>query len=335
MTPRGRRPWTAEAVVRAIQARAGQGLPCHYQAVVREDEALSGAGRRYFGSWNAALEAAGLDPEAIRHPAIEKRPAGFWSEERVLSALRTHAAQGHALAAHAMDALEPGLVPTAQRLFGSWQAAVQAAGYDYEAVRLTKAWTPDAVAARIRAAEAQGADLSDQTAQALAADLYGAARQHFGGWQQALAAAGLSPDDVRRTTRWDPDRLRTLVQRLTDAGVPPAPVLKALGLAPTVRDHYDSMPALWEAAGLRSPPPPPLQPRLREHRRTRGWSLEEVGRRLGVSHRLVSMWELGQATPSLGHALALAQVLGVSVEALWAPAALPGTAGDGGRGQAP
>ena len=335
MTPRGRRTWTAEVVVAAIQARAGQGLPCHYQAVAREDEGLSGAGRRYFGSWHAALEAAGLDPDVIRYPAVDKRPRGFWSKERVVSLLRTHAAQGHALAAHTMDALEPGLVPTAQRLFGSWEAAVQAAGYDYDAVRLTKRWTPDAVVARIHAADAQGADLSDQTVQALVPDLYGSARTHFGGWQQALAAAGLRPDDVRRTTRWDPDRLRTLVQRLVDAGVPPAPVLKALGLAPTVRDHYDSMSALWEAAGLKAPQPPPLQSRVREHRRARGWSLEEVARRLGVSHRLVSMWELGQATPRLGHALALAQVLGVSVEALWGPAALPGTAGDGGTGQAP
>ncbi len=314
----------------ALQARLAQGLPCHYQAVVREDEALTGAARRYFRTWNAALEAAGLDAQAIRYPPITKRPRGFWSPERVLALLREHAAAGDALAAHTMDAREPGLVATAQHLFGSWEAAVTAAGYDYAAVRLTQSWTPDAVVARLQAAHRQGADLSDQTVQALVPDLYGAAQTHFGGWRPALGAAGLDPDHVRRTMRWDAERLRSLAEKLADAEVPPAPVFSALGLPPTVRDHYGSMAALWQAAGLRSPPPPPLQPRIRAHRQARGWSLKEVGRRLGVSHRLISMWELGQATPRLGQALALARVLGTSVEALWLLAEATATAPDEG-----
>ena len=252
-----RRRWSPDQVVTALQARHAQGLPCHYQAVVREDEALTGAARRYFRTWNAALEAAGLDAQAIRYPPIPKRPRGFWSPERVLTLVREHAAAGDALAAHTMDALEPGLVATAQHLFGSWEAAVTAAGYDYAAVRLTQSWTPDAVVARLQAAHRQGADLSDQTVQALVPDLYGAAQTHFGGWRPALGAAGLDPDHVRRTMRWDAERLRSLAEKLADAEVPPAPVFSVLGLPPTVRDHYDSMAALWQAAGLRSPLPPP------------------------------------------------------------------------------
>ena len=145
-----------------------------------------------------------------------------------------------------------------------------------------------------------------------------------------MTAAGLHPDDLRRTMRWDAERLRSLTEKLADAEVPLAPVFSALGLPPTVRDHYGSMAALWQAAGLRSPPPPPLQPRIRAHRQARGWSLEVVGRRLGVSHRLVSMWKLGQATPRLRHALALARVLGTSVEALWLLADSTATAPDEG-----
>lgn len=319
-----RRQWSPDQVVAAIRARHAAGRPCHYQAVVRDDEALTGAARRYFQSWNGALEAAGLDPRTIRWPRIAKRPAGFWSRDRVLALLREHAAAGHALAAHAMDAREPGIVPTAQQLFGSWEAAVTAAGYDYALVRLTQPWTPDSVVSRLQSADRGGADLSDQTVQMLAPDLYGAAQTHFGGWAPALTAAGLDPDQRRRTTRWDADRLRVLVEKLAEAGVPPAPVLAAMHLSGTVHDHYDSMAALWQAAGLDQPTPPALRPTIREHRQRQRLSLEAVGRRLGVSHRLVSMWELGQATPRLGHAMALAQVLGVSVEALWVlPDAIP------------
>lgn len=44
----------------AIQERRDRGLPLHYSAVVVHDELLAGAARRWFGSRNAALKAAGV-----------------------------------------------------------------------------------------------------------------------------------------------------------------------------------------------------------------------------------------------------------------------------------
>ena len=93
-------------------------IPLHHDDIIMT-RFVTGAARRYFHTWNAALEAAGLDPQTIRYPPIEKRSRGFWSSERVLALLREHAAAGDALAAHTMDAREPGLVATAQHLFGT------------------------------------------------------------------------------------------------------------------------------------------------------------------------------------------------------------------------
>lgn len=51
-------------------------------------------------------------------------------------------------------------------------------------------------------------------------------------------------------------------------------------------------------------------------RRSRGWSQEELGDRLGVSRQTVSKWETGQTTPELEKLVELAEVFGLSIDEL-------------------
>ena len=78
----------------------------------------------------------------------------------------------------------------------------------------------------------------------------------------------------------------------------------------------------WEgavrAAGRPEDGPGEVRCRVREVRRRQGLSLEEVGRRVGYSHRAVSMIELGQRPdPRVSVALKLAAALGATVEQLF------------------
>lgn len=57
--------------------------------------------------------------------------------------------------------------------------------------------------------------------------------------------------------------------------------------------------------------------RLREHRRTRGWSQAELAQRSGLSRASVSAIETGRVVPSTAAALALARSLGEPVERLF------------------
>jgi len=78
-------------------------------------------------------------------------------------------------------------------------------------------------------------------------------------------------------------------------------------------------------------PPSPL----RERRLVQGWSQDQLARQVGVSRQALNALERGHAQPSLETALALAAVLGSSVEALFGrsstpPPALPTRAGPAG-----
>lgn len=100
--------WTREIVLEAIRKRHANGLPLNYQAVVNDDEKLTGAARRYFGSWNAGLAAAGFDPAEIKRQARRdspRLPTGTWTEEMVLEGIRRAAREGRDLSAHRMQTL--------------------------------------------------------------------------------------------------------------------------------------------------------------------------------------------------------------------------------------
>lgn len=74
--------WNKERVVARLLARLQEQKPISPAALARGERSLYHAARRYFGSWNQAILAAGLDPAAHRRgpicpsSAIEARPSG-------------------------------------------------------------------------------------------------------------------------------------------------------------------------------------------------------------------------------------------------------------------
>jgi hypothetical protein len=108
------REWTPERVVEAIRVRFQQGRML--ENVRREDSGLEYAGKRCFGSWQAALEAAGV---SLPHR---------WSAKRVLAEIQRRRQEGLPLVG--LCRREPALFSAASRYFGSWPAAMAAAGID-------------------------------------------------------------------------------------------------------------------------------------------------------------------------------------------------------------
>jgi hypothetical protein len=58
--------WDNDKVIKAIRARKRSGEPMSSRSLQSTDQSLFCAARRRFGSWDKALEAAGLNSEKIR-----------------------------------------------------------------------------------------------------------------------------------------------------------------------------------------------------------------------------------------------------------------------------
>ncbi|MCI8554200.1 MAG: helix-turn-helix transcriptional regulator [Clostridiales bacterium] len=59
-----------------------------------------------------------------------------------------------------------------------------------------------------------------------------------------------------------------------------------------------------------------FEEKLMELRRSRGWSQEELGGRLGVTRQTVSKWELGQTTPDMDKLVEMSTLLDIGLDEL-------------------
>lgn len=300
--------WTDKLVIEAIRSRHAAGLPLNYQAVVQDDEKLSGAARRRFGSWDAALAAAGYEPAAIRRPRGEAVPRGTWTPEVIIEQIQADVIAGLEISAHAAQKRSPSLVARGQQLFGSWEAAVTEAGYDYEAVRKTKAWSPEQVTERIRELARLGADLSDKTCAAYDASLYGAAQLHYGSWPSALEAAGVDADDARRTVKWSRAKILSAI----------AHGRRDSGLVSVAIDEFGAWNDARRAAGILDETEQTMVNRIRARRTELGLSPRALGERIGVSGTMVRHWETGKRPdPRVSVVLRIARALECQIEDIY------------------
>ena len=186
-------PWTQDSLIRTIREACASGVKVnHAVAAAWKGNSLTRAGVRLFGSWDAALRAAGLDPVRIRR---YRKP---WTKNTVIQAIRVKHRGGDALA---YTTVVPGSLRQAGiRFFGSWNATLLAAGLNPAKIRLyrtrCKPWTAPTTLAEIRRKHRMGEALNTHNISPYSLRLSGV--RFFGSWDAALAAAGLDPSKIRK-----------------------------------------------------------------------------------------------------------------------------------------
>jgi hypothetical protein len=119
------RKWDKSSVVFELKARNAEDEPLNSGAIQKDDSGLHAAAVRHFGSYDRALRAAKVDPDAVRRRRN-------WTKPDVLTALRQAKRQGTHLADSTVRREHPALYGAAVRLFGTYTAARDAAGVKYK-----------------------------------------------------------------------------------------------------------------------------------------------------------------------------------------------------------
>ena len=128
-----RRKWTRQGIIQELRDlhAAGEAL------TVRNMRRLGYGGmvaavyqQDMFGSWRAAVEAAGL---SYKQAAARRRK---WTRARIIARIQQLHAQHQAISYRGIRAYQQYLLTAARRPdnFGSWCAAVEAAGIDYDQI---------------------------------------------------------------------------------------------------------------------------------------------------------------------------------------------------------
>jgi hypothetical protein len=125
------RVWTEDKILATIRKyeREGKDLSWRHVSTVLDPPLAAAAIRSgRFGSWQKALEEAGLDYDTIRKHR-------YWDDEIVVNELRELAEQGQSLRVSDVTEMKPALVAAARRRFDGWYEAVEAAGFDEDEAR--------------------------------------------------------------------------------------------------------------------------------------------------------------------------------------------------------
>lgn len=234
----------ANDVLKAILEREAAGKRLNHSSVLDEDSRLHTDALRLFGRWDAALQAAGIDPARVRR---HRR----WSRRVVIKRIRQLAAVNKPLHARAIQLSEATLASAASRYFASWDEALTAAGIAPSTCRRRRAnWTREQVIAAIHAVRDEGGRLNH--AAVGRSSLSRAAVDLFGSWDDALLAAGIAPGEVRVHRKpWTRSTIIAEIRRKHAAGE----ALNAKDVSPNwvrrpARRLFGSWDAALSAAGL-------------------------------------------------------------------------------------
>ncbi|MEE9368448.1 MAG: hypothetical protein V3V05_06245 [Pontiella sp.] len=197
-----------DAVLNEIRRRRESGVGISYSAVqVKEDRdtALHSTAIRYFGSWRKAVSKAGLDYEPIVYKSRTSRRK-YPDERSVCEAIHKRIGGGMSVSStDVTKGVKPNhaLFKSGIRFYGSWRAAVEAAGFQYEVLKKPRPRKyPDrkAVAKEIRRRHKAGLPILGKElsrGKHPNVQLYNCGREYFDSWPDAIVAAGISYDEIR------------------------------------------------------------------------------------------------------------------------------------------
>ena len=118
------RKWDREGILFELRERHKDQEPLNSGAIQKEDPGLHAAAVRHFGSYDAALRGARIDPSKVRE---RKR----WDKAEVIKALKSAKRTGKKLSDSVVRKEQPALYGAAVRLFGSFTAARTGAGIKF------------------------------------------------------------------------------------------------------------------------------------------------------------------------------------------------------------
>ena len=196
------RHWSRDVVVSEIKKLSEDDCDLRHSEVTEHHQKLVSAAVRYFGSWGAAVTAAGIDYTGIRRKSQDIRSAKVtkWSLDSIAEGIKRLIDSGECLAAATVRTNHPALFSAAvsPRYYGSWRNALTVQGLDYDSIltqnRVSSTAPRDArgmrtVVRRLRVLGKSVQPLPGNMAHAKYPKLYERAVAHFGSWEAALEEA--------------------------------------------------------------------------------------------------------------------------------------------------
>jgi hypothetical protein len=208
-----------EAVIRRIVERELQGHNLTEEFVLQDVSDLHQAACAHFGTWETALQYAGVDPRRL------SAKQGYTSEY-VLRRLQCLCRDGYSLKAADCQRRDRRLWEAARRYFGTWRKALEAAGLNLQLAGLNggrpRRLDREKVMEDLRQWLAAGHSRKWLEICLQNHDLALAVKRACGSWRRAMIAVELIPETKppTRKTKWTPQRIIECLRLRRQEGKP-------------------------------------------------------------------------------------------------------------------
>jgi hypothetical protein len=185
--------WSREYMIDYLIYKHERGEDLSPWTVYREESAVHANIKKYFGSYRAGIEAAGIDYGAIRVIDLTEK----WTSDKVLERIRQLHRKKPLNSTTDIRLRDSRLYDSCHRYFGGPVAALEAAGIPYIRLkaRRSRKWTNNTILRTIRTLHVGGSSLKPNSLarhlNGQAAELLAVAEQRFGSWNRAVRAAGI------------------------------------------------------------------------------------------------------------------------------------------------
>lgn len=195
-----KRVWDKPRILKTIKEYHAKGKDLSYNRMTRTKQSLVSAAAYHFGSYRSAVEKAG-----ISYAQVTRRPR--WTKPIIIRLIKQAKRDGEDLYWSAVSQRGDELGRAAfaslqERLFGSWDRALHAAGLDADQISIYRKWSRSAIVADLKDRARAEDPLNSGHMQKEDAGMHAAAIRYFGSYDAALKAAGLDPADFRERRRW-------------------------------------------------------------------------------------------------------------------------------------
>ena len=191
--------WSREYLIDYLIYKHELGENLSPWTIYRDESALHGNIKKYFGSYRAGIEAAGIDYAEVRVIDLTER----WTAQKVLDRIRALDRQEPLNSSSDIRRRDSRLYDSCHRYFGGPVPAIEAAGILYIRLkaRRSRQWTKNNVLHTIRTLDNIGSSLRPAALtnhlNGQAAELLAVAEDRFGSWDNAVRAAGIDYENHR------------------------------------------------------------------------------------------------------------------------------------------
>lgn len=173
-----------------------------------------------------------------------------WTREVVIERLQQRHRQGKSLAYMKVASENSSLAASATRLFGSYEGAIRAAGYDYYKLypkQSQRKWTNDRILDTIRQYHRENRPLNPKAVTRYGGGLYPSATRYMGSWKAAVQRAGISYKKIGANRKWTKAKVIQALRHHEnrEGGIPNY-------LRTAVNRYFGSIAKARRAAGLKS-----------------------------------------------------------------------------------